>query len=138
MDYKNIKRDNTYNSINLCVSLEELLKSSIKKIIIKTIIYKKLLCKKGRERILYRIYTNFPTNERECDIFFEDIRGKKILIFEIINKESEEEIKKIYEDYDVWLSKIKLVILKENEFGDSLDEIENKIEKLITEELNEK
>jgi hypothetical protein len=73
--------------------------------VVKTLLVMELLWKYRKFHTMVRIYTEFRlSNNRKCDIYFENLRTKSVHAFEIQNELTNEYLEKLKEDY----SKIEL------------------------------
>ena len=102
--------------------------------IIKLLIVMKILNKYKRKHWI-RIYTELQFNGIKPDIYFENIKTKEVICYEIqkeITKKWSERIVKKYNSYEVpFFNKIDLVIIPLKESPDSIKELNDWLEKYV-------
>lgn len=102
--------------------------------IIKLLVVMKLL-KKHNKRSFIRIYTEFNLDGLIPDVYFEDIKSKSVVCYEIqkdFNKKWLEEKTKQYNNYQVpFMNAIDFIPINLNECPDNINEINKWLEKYI-------
>ncbi len=102
--------------------------------IVKTLIVRKLL-RRYKKRAWIRIYCEFKLNGMTPDIYFENIRTKEVICYEIqktITKKWEEETIKKYNSYDVPnFNSIDLIIIPLNELSNDIRILNKQLDKYI-------
>jgi hypothetical protein len=102
--------------------------------VIKLLIVMKLL-KKHNKRSFIRIYTEFNLEGLIPDVYFEDIKSKSVVCYEIqkdFSKKWLEEKTKQYNNYQVpFMNSVDFIPINLNECPDNIQEINNWLEKYI-------
>lgn len=102
--------------------------------VIKLLVVMKLL-KKHNKRSFIRIYTEFNLNGLVPDVYFEDIKLKSVVCYEIqkdFSKKWLEEKTKQYNNYQVpFMNAIDFIPININECPDNINEINKWLEKYI-------
>ena len=102
--------------------------------VIKLLIVMKLL-KKHNKRSFIRIYTEFDLEGLIPDVYFEDIKSKSVVCYEIqkdFSKKWLEEKTKQYNNYQVpFMNSVDFIPINLNECPDNIQEINNWLEKYI-------
>jgi len=99
----------------------------------------KLIEKYKRQLFWIRIYTEYElTNTKDnvkiCDVYFENIKTKEIICYEIQNQVSKkwlDETKEFYDNFERIYFKTDWCLIKEKDIPEDLESIENKIKELI-------
>ena len=113
--------------------------ASIKHEVIKLQIVLALLEKYKKNLNWIRIYTEYPVgNENELtkftDVYFQNIKTKEIICYEVQNNISDtwlKNTKDFYENYDDIFCKTDWVLVKENELSDDIEILQTEIKKII-------
>ena len=102
--------------------------------IIKLLLVRKILQKYKRKDWI-RIYTEFELeNGLKPDVYFEHVRDKSVIIYEIQKDYSTQWLKektKQYEDYEVYNFTVDFIPIDLNLFTDDINEISKKLEEYI-------
>jgi hypothetical protein len=102
--------------------------------VIKLLIVMKLLKKHNKRRFI-RIYTEFDLEGLIPDVYFEDIKSKSVVCYEIqkdFSKKWLEEKTKQYNNYQVpFMNSVDFIPINLNECPDNIQEINNWLEKYI-------
>jgi len=109
-------------------------KSMQKHEIVKLLLVMKLLNKYKQQKQYIKIYTEFQLEGRKCDIYFENIKTKEILIYEIqksITTNWLEKVKEFYEDYDVLFMKTDFIVVDLKRLSNDINEIDKQLEEYV-------
>jgi hypothetical protein len=109
--------------------------ASIKHEVIKLLIVRNLIEKYKRTLSWIRIYTEYPiTEDKICDVYFENVKTKECVAYEIQKKINPEYVAVTTEQYEKWdkdFFKTDWVLVKENTFTDNINEINKKVKDVI-------
>lgn len=113
--------------------------ASIKHEHIKLELVRSILEKYKQNLYWIRVYTEYPIeNElnkiKIVDIYFENIKTKEIICYEIQNNVGDEWLeatKKFYEDVENPFMKTDWVLIREKDFSNDIEEISDKIKTII-------
>ena len=104
-------------------------------LIVKALIVQKLLIKYKSMRSYIRIYTEFSLEDnRVCDIYFENLKTREIIIYEIqnkITKKWEDYTTKFYNQYEVFGFRTDLVVVDLKTLSNDLEVLEKEVKELI-------
>ncbi len=108
--------------------------ASIKHDVVKLILVKKILNKYKRKDWI-RVYTEFELeNGNKPDVYFENVKTKEVIIYEIQKEYTKEWLKektKQYEEYEVPYFTVDFIPIDLNKFTDDINEIANKLDEVI-------
>ena len=124
VDWKNLYK------VNLASSIPELDKHDV----VKLLLVRKILQKYKRKDWI-RIYTEFELgNGLKPDVYFEHVRDKSVIIYEIQKEYTKEWLKektKQYKDYKVYNFTVDFIPINLNLFTDDINEISKKLDKFV-------
>lgn len=103
--------------------------------VIKTLLVRKLL-RNHRKRSFVRIYTEFELeNGSKVDIYFEDLKKKNVIIYEIQKDFSSQWLEKKtleYKDYNVpYMNAVDFIPININELSDNIQELNKQLDKFV-------
>jgi len=118
------------------IKVRETSLSKQKHLVVRALLMLHLKIKHKRDAHWIKLYPKFPVIEGKiCDIYYENIRTKEAYAYEIqenITPEWEDEIKKIYEGWEVYgMNTVDYITIDLNKLSDDLKELGSQIRGLI-------
>ena len=123
------------NLKNLVDNINREEETTIKKEIIKTVIVVNLLRINKNMKTWINIYNNFEVSKNKtCDIYFENIKTKKVILFKIVKKRTKEKIEQLKEELEKIefnLFDSKVFIFDMDNFSEEIFERDKKIKEYL-------
>ena len=124
IDWKNLYK------VNLASSIPELDKHDV----VKLLLVRKILQKYKRKDWIH-IYSEFELgNGNKVDVYFEHVKDKSVIIYEIQKDFSKEWLKektKQYKDYEVYNFTVDFIPIDLNKFTNDINEISKKLDEFV-------
>jgi len=109
--------------------------ASSKHEVIKTLLVRNLIEKYKSQLYWVRIYTEYPIGEGKiCDVYFENIKTKEIICYEIqkvITDKWLEETKNAYDNFENSYFKTDWCLIKEDDLPNTIKELDKNLMELI-------
>jgi len=111
-------------------------KSMNKHEIVKLLLVMKLLELHKGEKSWIRIYTEFnAVDNKRCDIYYENLKDKSIIIYELqknITEEWTKNIKEAYKNYHpMFMKTVDLIIVNLNLLSNNIEELDKQLEEYV-------
>lgn len=108
----------------------------IKRETIKTIIVVNLLIQNKNNHKWVNIHNNFRFfREKDCDLYFENIKEKEVIIFKITTRKNKEKMKEIEEALDKmqieFFNRKRVFVLDMDDFPENIFEIDKRIKQIL-------
>lgn len=110
-------------------------KNTLKKEILKIVILRNLLLKNDKKKKWINVYNNFRFfKEKKCEIYFEDIKNKKVQVFKLLSGKTKHFMEKVSEelatiDFDMFEEKI--YVLNVEDFSEDMLEMDKQVKELL-------
>ena len=110
--------------------------SQVKHLIVKALLMLHIKIKHRPESNWIKLYSEFPVaKERICDIYYENVRTKEEIAYEIQKDISDTWIKQTQEAYRDWevygMNKSDLIIIDLNKLSDDIETLSSEIRRLV-------
>jgi len=102
--------------------------------IIKLLIVLNLMQKYRRSLYWIRVYTEYSLGKKICDVYFENIKTKEIICYEVQNNVSPkwlEETRNFYDNFEKIYFKTGWTLIRENNLSEDIEILNKQIKKLI-------
>ena len=102
--------------------------------IIKILIVLNIMEKYRRNLYWIRVYTEYSIGKKICDVYFENIKTKEVICYEIQNNVSEkwlEETRNFYDDFERIYFKTGWTLIREDNLSDDIEVLNKEIKESI-------
>jgi len=101
---------------------------------IKLLIVLNLMEKYKKSLFWIRVYTEYPIGKKICDVYFENVKTKEIICYEVQNNVSTkwlEETRSFYDNFERIYFKTGWTLIRENNLSDDIETLDKQISKLV-------
>jgi len=115
--------------------LKPICNTSVKHEVAKLILMREIIRKHNGGLYWVRCYAEYPVGKGKiCDVYYENIKTKEIICYEIqrlVSKKWLEETTKYYDNFDRYNFTCDWCLIEESELSDDIDEMEKQIRRLV-------